>query len=85
LQLAGLEPLERAAPLRRLSAGSVCGISGLQRELDSIASETEFSGVVRIDRADGIEVAKAYGLAHRGFAIPTRSTLASRSRAGRRA
>ena len=48
---------------------------------DSIASKTAFSGVVRIDRADRIELAKAYGLAHRGFAIPnevdTRFAIAS--------
>jgi CubicO group peptidase (beta-lactamase class C family) len=56
-------------------------MSGLERELDSIASKTEFSGVVRIDRADRIELAKGYGLAHRGFEIPnevdTRFALAS--------
>jgi CubicO group peptidase (beta-lactamase class C family) len=56
-------------------------MSGLEIELDSIASRTAFSGVVRIDRADGIEVAKAYGLAHRGYEIPnevdTRFAIAS--------
>jgi CubicO group peptidase (beta-lactamase class C family) len=56
-------------------------MSGLERELDSIASKTAFSGVVRIDRADRIELEKAYGLAHRGFAIPnqvdTRFAIAS--------
>ena len=46
----------RAAPLRRPAASSVCGMSGLEPELDSIASKTEFSGVVRIDRADRIEL-----------------------------
>jgi CubicO group peptidase (beta-lactamase class C family) len=54
---------------------------GLEQELDSIASETEFSGVVRIDRADRIALEKAYGLAHRGFEIPnevdTRFAIAS--------
>ena len=44
-------------------------MSGLENELDAIASETRFSGVVRVDRADGIEVAKSYGLAHRGYEI----------------
>ena len=44
-------------------------MAGLGNELDAIASETTFSGVVRVDRADGIEVAKAYGLAHRGYEI----------------
>src|SRR6266516_5893775 len=41
----------------------------LEREVDSIADATGFSGVVRFDRRDGIELAKAYGLAHRGFEI----------------
>ena len=53
----------------------------LQRELDSIAAQTGFSGVVRVDRADRVEVAKAYGLAHRGYEIPnavdTRFAIAS--------
>jgi len=56
-------------------------MSGLEREIDSIASKTAFSGVVRIDRADRIELEKAYGLAHRGFEIPnqvdTRFAIAS--------
>jgi CubicO group peptidase (beta-lactamase class C family) len=43
---------------------------GLEDELDAIASETAFSGVVRVDSANGIEAAKAYGLAHRGYEIP---------------
>ena len=42
----------------------------LEREVDSIAEATGFSGVVRVDRGDGIELAKAYGLAHRGLEIP---------------
>lgn len=53
----------------------------LERELDAIAVETAFSGVVRVDRADRIVVAKAYGLAHRGYEIPnevdTRFAIAS--------
>ena len=56
-------------------------MSDLGGELDALASETGFSGVVRIDRTDGIELARAYGLAHRGFEIPnavdTRFGLAS--------
>jgi len=39
-------------------------------ELDALASETGFSGVVRIDQGGRIELARAYGLAHRGFEIP---------------
>src|SRR3954470_5325342 len=50
-------------------------------ELDAIASETGFSGVVRVDRGDRIEIEKAYGLADRSCDIPnevdTRFALAS--------
>src|SRR3954465_1713007 len=56
-------------------------MSDLGRELDAVASEGAFSGVVRIDRSDRIDFAGAYGLAHRGFEIPnaldTRFGLAS--------
>jgi CubicO group peptidase (beta-lactamase class C family) len=45
-------------------------MAGLEDELDRIAAETAFSGVVRVDSTDGMEVAKAYGLAHRGLEIP---------------
>jgi CubicO group peptidase (beta-lactamase class C family) len=48
--------------------GSVSSVSALESELDRIAAETAFSGVVRVD-ADGSDVAKAYGLAHRGYEI----------------
>jgi CubicO group peptidase (beta-lactamase class C family) len=56
-------------------------VSDLGGELDALASGTGFSGVVRIDQGDRIELARAYGLAHRGFEIPntvdTRFGLAS--------
>jgi CubicO group peptidase (beta-lactamase class C family) len=45
-------------------------MSELDTDLDAIAAETGFAGVVRIDRGDRIELAKAYGLAHRGYEIP---------------
>jgi CubicO group peptidase (beta-lactamase class C family) len=49
--------------------------------LDGTARRTGFSGVVRVDRAGGIELAKAYGLADRGHSIPnaidTRFAIAS--------
>jgi len=45
-------------------------MADLGGELDALASETGFSGVVRIDRSGRIELARAYGLAHRGFEIP---------------
>jgi CubicO group peptidase (beta-lactamase class C family) len=38
----------------------------LEDSVDRIAAETGFSGVVRVDRGDGVLLAKAYGLAHRG-------------------
>jgi len=41
----------------------------LENEVDRIAKETGFSGVVRVDRGDNIELAKAYGMAHRGLQI----------------
>src|SRR3954469_6546338 len=60
---------------------SVCRMSDLGGELDPLASGTGFSGVVRIDQGDRVELARAYGLAHRGFEIPnavdTRFALAS--------
>jgi CubicO group peptidase (beta-lactamase class C family) len=45
-------------------------VSALARDLGRIADETGFSGVVRVDRGDGIEVVRAYGLADRAHAIP---------------
>ena len=41
----------------------------LEDEVDRIAGETDFAGVVRVDRGDRIELAKAYGFAHRGLRI----------------
>jgi CubicO group peptidase (beta-lactamase class C family) len=56
-------------------------VAALERELDAIAAETGFSGVVRVDRGTEVEVERAYGEAHRGFGIPnavdTRFALAS--------
>jgi len=45
-------------------------VSRLEDAVDAIAAESAFSGVVRVDHREGIEVAKAYGLAHRGYEIP---------------
>ena len=42
----------------------------LEQAVDSIAAATDFSGVVRVDRGDTIELANAYGLADRGHARP---------------
>jgi CubicO group peptidase (beta-lactamase class C family) len=44
-------------------------MSGLEGSVDRIAAETGFSGVVRVDRGDDVQLVKAYGLAHRGFQI----------------
>ena len=56
-------------------------MSELESELDALAAETGFSGVVRVDVADRVVVVKAYGLAHRGCGIPnavdTRFAIAS--------
>lgn len=43
---------------------------GLENELDALAAETEFSGVVRVEGSDGVELERAWGLAHRGYGIP---------------
>jgi CubicO group peptidase (beta-lactamase class C family) len=37
--------------------------------VDSIAETEDFSGVVRVDRGDEVQLAVAYGLAHRGYEI----------------
>jgi CubicO group peptidase (beta-lactamase class C family) len=44
----------------------------LEEEVDAVAEEMGFSGVVRVDVGDRIELAKAYGLADRGHEIPNR-------------
>ena len=45
-------------------------MQALEDAVDSIAEQTGFSGVVRVDHSGGIDFAKAYGLAHRGHEIP---------------
>ncbi|HET9288913.1 MAG TPA: serine hydrolase domain-containing protein [Gaiella sp.] len=56
-------------------------MGALERELDAIAKETAFSGVVRVDRGAEVELERAYGAAHRGLGVPnavdTRFALAS--------
>lgn len=44
-------------------------MEGVEGELDRTAAETGFSGVVRVDRAGEIVLAKAYGLANRAYNI----------------
>jgi CubicO group peptidase (beta-lactamase class C family) len=43
--------------------------STLAEDVEAIAAETGFSGVVQVESADGIELAKAYGLADRAHEI----------------
>ena len=38
--------------------------------MDRLAAETKFSGVVRVDRGDTLELARAFGLADRAHGIP---------------
>ena len=45
-------------------------MSALARDLGRIAADTGFSGVVRVDGPERIEVIRAYGLADRAHAIP---------------
>ena len=42
----------------------------LEDDVDRLASETGFSGVVRVDGPTGVELARAYGLAHRALQVP---------------
>jgi CubicO group peptidase (beta-lactamase class C family) len=53
----------------------------LAEQVDRVAGDSSFSGVVRVDRAGRVEFAKAYGLADRGHEIPntvdTRFAIAS--------
>lgn len=41
----------------------------LEAEVDQLAEETAFSGVVRVDRGEHVQLAKAYGMAHRAYRI----------------
>jgi CubicO group peptidase (beta-lactamase class C family) len=46
-------------------------VDDLENAVDRVAAATGFSGVVRVDRGGQVELAKAYGSAHRGYGIPT--------------
>jgi CubicO group peptidase (beta-lactamase class C family) len=56
-------------------------VDDLETAVDRVAAAAGFSGVVRVDRGGRVELAKAYGSAHRGHGIPntvdTRFGLAS--------
>lgn len=55
--------------MRRRTARYCSKVDTLENEVDRIATETGFSGVVRVDRGDNVELAKAYGMAHRGLQV----------------
>ena len=42
----------------------------LESAVDEVAAATGFSGVVRVDREGDVALERAYGLAHRGWAVP---------------
>jgi CubicO group peptidase (beta-lactamase class C family) len=44
-------------------------MEGLRRSVDRLATETGFSGVVRVDRGLDVELLASYGLAHRGYEV----------------
>ncbi|ANZ43345.1 serine hydrolase [Lentzea guizhouensis] len=48
----------------------------MQGEIDRIAAEKNFSGVVSVDHAGDVELAQAYGLANRAYQVP--NTLETR-------
>ena len=56
-------------------------LDDLAREVDELATRIGFSGVVRVDGADGLLFETAHGLAHRAHGIPnttdTRFAIAS--------
>jgi CubicO group peptidase (beta-lactamase class C family) len=64
-----------------VSRGSLGVVPQLEDSVDRVATETGFSGVIRVDAADGTRLARSYGLAHRGHgitnAIDTRFAIAS--------
>jgi CubicO group peptidase (beta-lactamase class C family) len=60
-------------------------MSDLEVAIDEVATESRFSGVVRVDRAGGTELARAYGAADRAHEVPnsleTQFAMASGSKA----
>jgi CubicO group peptidase (beta-lactamase class C family) len=45
-------------------------MTDLEESVDHVATATGFSGVVRVDRGGRVELARAYGQAHRGIPLP---------------
>src|SRR5664279_1032115 len=44
-------------------------MTALGEPVDRLAAESGFSGAVRVDHGDDVLLARAYGLAHRGYGI----------------
>ena len=57
------------SPAGRTGPDLATGPSNVAASVDRVAAETAFAGVVRIDRADDVILARAYGLADRAHAI----------------
>src|SRR4051812_34164189 len=45
-------------------------MADLEDSIDRLAAAAGFSGVGRVDRGSRVELAKAYGWAHRGWRLP---------------
>ncbi|HEY4608734.1 MAG TPA: serine hydrolase domain-containing protein [Ilumatobacteraceae bacterium] len=45
-------------------------MAALEDDIDQLADETGFSGVIRVDNEQGLVLAKAYGMAHRALQVP---------------
>ena len=67
--------------VKRSPGRTVAKVAGLGHDVDQVAAESGFSGVVRVDEGGEVLLARAYGLAHRGLRVPnevdTRFAIAS--------
>ena len=45
-------------------------MQSLENEVDTVAEDKDFSGVVHVDRSGHVELAKAYGMAHVALQVP---------------
>ena len=59
-------------------------VAGLAERVDALITETQFSGVIRVDRAGETVLERSAGWAHRAYQIPmsvdTRLAMASGSK-----
>jgi len=67
-----VEPAGRPSPSISYHRAMVPETRVAQTELDALAEQTGFSGVVRVDQGEQVLLARAYGLAHRGLGVPNR-------------